>query len=328
MLASPEITTEQMANAYSIVRLSLENISDLAALHADVYDSAPAGEALVTHYVNKYNTEYTGVSFAGFIAYNHQLQPVAYYGVVPCFIQQGEKKILAAQSADTMTHPKHRFKGMFVELSLMTFNLCRQLGIQLLFGFPNENSYHGAVNKLGWQPVTGMSCFTIPVKTIPLTSIVRRLPFLSKWYHRYRSMVLRGVPATADSLSNTVVTEGFAGTCRDADYNAYKNGFGKSRVVMLAGANIRISLREALLIGDMNGVTDQNAEEVIARLKRLARRLGLRQIQFHCSEGISLHRLFRNKIAPISSYHVLIQDFGATISPSALRFVFADLDIF
>ena len=173
-----------------------------------------------------------------------------------------------------------------------------------------------------------MACFTLPVTTLPLTSLVRRFPFLSKLYDRYRSSVLRGITVTGDSLLNTVIDEGFAGTCRSAEYQGYKNGFSQSQVVMLGGARIRISTRQALLVGDMNGVDDENSDEVIARLKGLARRLGLRQIQFHCSEGIRLHRLFESKLPSVPSYHVLVQDFGSAIPPESLRFVFADLDIF
>ena len=33
---------------------------------------------------------------------------------------------------------------------------------ELIYGFPNQNSYHGAI-KLGWQMTEMMECFKIPV---------------------------------------------------------------------------------------------------------------------------------------------------------------------
>src|SRR5205085_10256014 len=111
----------------------------------------------------KYNTAYTSAEYVGYVAYNTQGIAVAYYGVVPCILQCGDEKILSAQSADTMTHPGFRYKGMFVELSNITFDLCKKSGIKIVFGFPNQNSYHGAVHKLGWKMTDTMECFMIPV---------------------------------------------------------------------------------------------------------------------------------------------------------------------
>jgi len=132
---------------YTVVRLNKDNLKDVAVLHEAVYGIAPAP----AYFPKKYNTAYTGTEYVGFIAYNPQNIPVAYYGVIPCFIQHGTEIMLAAQSADTMTDPQHRYKGMFVDLSNLTFKLCRELSIHLIFGYPNQNSYHGAIHKLGWK---------------------------------------------------------------------------------------------------------------------------------------------------------------------------------
>src|SRR5687767_8548424 len=105
---------------YSIVRLNKANLKDVARLHSAVYTPV-----VDDHYFKKYDTIYTGIENIGFIAYKADI-PIAYYGVIPCFIEFGDQKILAAQSVDTMTHPKFRMKGMFMELSNKTFELCRE----------------------------------------------------------------------------------------------------------------------------------------------------------------------------------------------------------
>ena len=139
-------------------------------LHEAVYER----KAPKNYFNIKYNSAYTGVEYLGYVAYNSDGLAVAYYGVVPCFLQCGHDKILAAQSADTMTHPKFRFKGMFVELSNITFDLCRSSGIRVIFGFPNQNSYHGAVHKLGWKMTDTMECFLIPINTGLVSKLVRK----------------------------------------------------------------------------------------------------------------------------------------------------------
>ncbi len=136
-----------VTNDYLVKRIDASLLTKLADLHALVYGRRPGPQ----HFQKKYDTAYTGVGYVGFMAFHPDGEPLAYYGVLPCFMQYKGALVLAAQSADTMTNPKYRYKGLFVELSLVTFELCKTLGITFVFGFPNQNSYHGAVNKLGWQ---------------------------------------------------------------------------------------------------------------------------------------------------------------------------------
>lgn len=323
MPALPEIISEPEIKPYTVIRLSKDTIQDLASLHSAVY-AAVAED----HYSKKYDTAYTGVSYTGFIAYDLLHQPIAYYGVLPCFIQHENEVMLAAQSADTMTHPAYRYKGMFVELSKLTFALCRELGILLLFGFPNENSYIGAVNKLGWQLVNTMSCFTIRIKAFPLAWFASKKHFLKKLYHRYAGIVLKNKLIADRILLNSVLNDGFAGIYRNEEYQQYKQGFSNSKLIQIDNVKIRISLRQVLLIGDIEGMDEKNFETVISQLKNLSLKLGLKEIQFHCSPDISLHRLFENAFAATPSYPVLFQDFGSPIPLHKIKFTFGDIDIF
>src|ERR1044072_3132440 len=126
------MNTNMVSKDYCIVRLDESKLPDLAFLHKAVYGN----EKSLDYWKKKYDTKYTGVEYIGFVAYNNENIPVAYYGVLPCFIQEKDNIILAAQSGDTMTHPQYRYKGMFVELSNITFDLCKQQEIRLVFGFP------------------------------------------------------------------------------------------------------------------------------------------------------------------------------------------------
>ncbi len=323
MPASRVITGNTVTGSYTVARLNKDRLKDLAILHAAVY-----GTVTADHYVKKYDTAYTGIEYTGFIAYNAGNEPIGYYGVIPCFIGHGTKIILAAQSADTMTHPAYRLKGMFVELSEMVFGLCRQSGILLLFGFPNEHSYHGAVNKLNWKPVNQMSYFNIQVNALPLASIAFKKPFLKKCYARYLAFITRKYLSTGTDITNSVVNDGFAGISRTTAYLAYKNSFSQSKLIEIHQVKFRVSFRQSLLIGDMEGVDETNFDTMIACLKKLCHRLGIRGIQFHCSPDIRLHQLFAKTYTPMPSYHVLFQDFGSAIPPGKLRCTFSDIDIF
>jgi hypothetical protein len=310
---------------YRVVRLNKDNLSDLAKLHSAVY-----GNTVVLppqYFQEKYDTAYTGTEYVGYIAYNDNLVPVAYYGVIPCFIQHKGFAVLAAQSADTMTNPAYRYKGMFVELSKMTFELCRQLGIQLVFGFPNQNSYHGAVNKLGWKMTEAMDCFLIPVKGLPLESFSHKFSFLKRLYSRYRQRVLKKYATTDKGLRNSVETDGYAGVWRNDEYFRYKRWCG-AQVIGIDGSKVWISNKQGLIVGDIEASETETFSVFMDKLERLGRQLGTRQIQFHCSPGTRLHTLFAARYISVPSYPVLFQDFGSVIPPEKIKFTFADVDVF
>src|SRR6185295_4439504 len=96
--------------------------------------------------------------------------PAAFYGVFPVLVLISGKEVLAAQSGDTMTHRDHQKKGLFIKLAQRTFETCREKGIELVFGLPNSNSYHGFTKKLNWQHKDDIGRFDLKlsIKTFPL----------------------------------------------------------------------------------------------------------------------------------------------------------------
>jgi hypothetical protein len=322
MQTYPAIMNDSLSKEYTIVRLSKNNLIDLALLHAEVYHSSLS----VQYFLSKYDTAYTGVEYTGFIAYNKENVPIAYYGVIPCLLKYGNEIILAAQSADTMTHPKFRYKGMFVELSNITFDLCKQMGIQLIFGFPNQNSYHGAINKLGWRETETMDCFTIPVKALPIQSISQKFK-LGRIYTQYCEAITKKYGVKANGVSNSVINDGFAGVYRNENYLSHKKYSG-TKVLGFKNSQVWISRTGGLIIGDMQNINEANFNEVINHLKTLSSKLGLKYVQFHCSPGTGLHTLFSGCSVISKSFPVLFQNFNCPIPLDKIKFVFADIDIF
>lgn len=318
-----ETMTETGKMDYTITRLNKNNLKDLAWLHAEVYNIQPRE----FYFQNKYHTAYTGVENVGFIAYNHEKIPVAFYGVIPCFLQHGNKLMLSAQSADTMTHPKYRYKGMFVELSKLTFDLCSELGIKLIFGFPNQNSYHGAVHKLGWQLIHNMDCFTIKVNTLPLEKLSHSQGILRKIYKTYTSAVLKKYEIRSKGIESSALADGFAGIHRSSEYLSHKT-YNETKLIGFDDVKIWISNHHGLMIGDMEEIDENNFSAVMAKFKNLAFWMGIKNIQFHCSPGTRIHGLFASQLKATPSFPALYQDLGSTIPPSEIRFTLADIDIF
>ncbi len=286
-----------------IRRLDARRVKDLERLHTAVYGNAP-GKGM---YPKKYDTDFTGQAYLGFIAYAPDGTPAAYYGVIPCFIIYQGITLLAAQSADTMTHPLHRKKGLFVLLARRTYDLCREVGVQLLFGFPNQNSYHTFVSTLGWKATDQMQLFTIPVKdAFPF-------PFFQRLLHSHTG------------LPDTLQDEGFACVLRDNAYLSYKT-YRPSFITKAGAASVWFKPGPSLLVGDITAAS--HWDPTITALTKLARRLGSRSISFQACPGTRLHTQLMQRYTPLPSFPVITMDLGADIPMQRLKFSFADIDIF
>jgi len=316
------IPNQDIAREYSIVRLDKDNLTDLDQLYKAVY-----GVAIRTgFYKEKYATAYTGLTFVGYIAYSPEHEPVAYYGVIPCFIEHAGRRILAAQSADTMTHPGYRYKGMFTQLSRLTFSLCQSAGIRLVFGFPNQQSYPGAI-RMGWKETAAMDRFEVRISALPLASLAARWPFMKPWYRRYQHIVTARYALSLAGVPGSMITGDDAGVQRSAPYLECRK-YNDTQVLGIGPVKVWVKITPVLFIGDMEGVDENNFDSVIRTLAKLCRRLGIRRISFHTSPDTILHRLWSARYAAVPSFPVLFQDFGAEVPLEKIKFTFADIDIF
>ena len=307
---------------YRIARLDENKLRDLEILHEAIYGRKPAKNFLL----KKYNTAYTGTQYVGHIAYSGENIPIAYFGVIPCFIQYNDQIVLSAQAADAMTLSQYRYKGFFVELAKKTFDLCRTAGILLVFGFPNQNSYHGLVYNLGWKNTEYMERFNIPINAFSLESLSQHFTWSKRLYKKYTQWILRKYFSPDPGLSNSVIVEGFGGVYRDDRYLQYKT-YSDTEVIKIGDAKAWIKIKNGLLIGDLEGAED-NFDEVIDVIKQIAKRLGVSNVSFQVSPGLQLHTLFTKKYKSIPSFPVIFLDLGLGMPLNKLKFNFADIDIF
>lgn len=306
---------------YRIERLTQERLADMTSLHKAVYGKALSAD----FFIRKYNTAFTGVMYTGYLAYAGDV-PVAFYGVVPCFIDCDGHPVLAAQSADTMTHPDHRGKGLFIKLAELTYALCYYEKILILFGFPNQNSLPGFVNKLDWQVSAQMECFIIPVKALPLERLANKLPVLKGLYRFYIKNVIRKYTSPQKGIKSSLISEGFYSLQRDSSYLGYKT-YTESFSIKTGGALVWFRIADGMVIGDID-LTTNNLRDIIPRLKKIARQLGLQKIQFQADKRSALNTFLKRYAEPIPSFPVIVKDLGARLPLDKMAFAFADIDIF
>ena len=147
-----------MSENYTFQRINIHNIADLIP----IYKSAFKQDILIDFLLKKNVTECFGTSFIGYIAYDLNFTPAAFYGVYPCKACYKHSEILVAQSGDTMTDPEHQRKGLFMILAQKTYELAKKEGIKLVYGFPGEYSYPGFM-KLDWKHFDDFVTYEIEV---------------------------------------------------------------------------------------------------------------------------------------------------------------------
>lgn len=96
----------------------------------------------------------------------------AIYTYLPVFLKCMDRVIVAMQSFDTLTDHRHRSKGLFIKLASKLEKEESLKNNELVYGFPNENSVHGFVNKLGF---TYFGEVPFLIKPIKVSFIIRKL---------------------------------------------------------------------------------------------------------------------------------------------------------
>lgn len=323
MTEEPAVMSNSLEKmGYTVERLGKDNLGDIQKLYAEIH-SRPYP---LSHFEKKYDTAYTGAKYIGYITYNKRHLPIAYYGVLPCFIKYDGKLILAAQSADVMTHPKYRYKGLFIHLANMTIELCRQSGIRLLFAMPNQVALHGFLIKLQWQLTETMNHFVIPVKFIPFERFIPKTAAINKLYESYKRSVLRRYLIPQYGINNTLLAEGYAGINRDDSYLSYKT-YNTTYVLKINQSLVWLKITNKITIGDISIYEDQ-FDIVIKTLHKIALKLGLRSIEYHCSHRTKMCALFAERYNPKLSLHVLFKDIDAGIPLDKIVFTYADAEVF
>jgi hypothetical protein len=284
-----------MNEEYRFERINENNIEDLGYLFGGIGNNQHS----VEYFRNKFDTSFAGVKFVGYFAY-HQVtnEPAAFYGVFPCVVQYRGVQISAAQSGDTVTHINHQKKGLFIILAQMTYELARELGIKIIFGFPNKNSQHGFYNKLNWVRNADIILFKTNISVIPIYRLARKAGLISTVYYSYMNLVSKFFRPADLNPQNSLANNDAAFLYRDAGYYHYKR-YGNSRMVKLNGIIIWFKVDNSLLIGDIWYGQKNTAAEVLSTLRRLAFILGVSEILINCSEQSSLAQFFSTEIKPV-----------------------------
>jgi hypothetical protein len=310
---------------YRFEKAGEQSIAHLQYIYSDAYGKEELAERLQ----RKLDTSVFGQSYVGFIAYSSENEPAAFYGVFPCMAVYNNEKYLVAQSGHTMTHSKHTGKGLFTTLARMTYDYCRENGIHLVFGFPNQNSYPGFTKKLDWIHFDDMHAYLIRVKCIPWLRLKNFFKLSATMHQKWGNFILsqynRGIAFHSSCIGDDIIAVDHSN-----DFFSYKT-YAKNYLIQIAGVNVWLKFSEQfLLIGDIGKCSDEEFTKVIRNLKALSFFLGLPHIRMHCSSGVWLEKQFINTNAKKmeASYPVGGINLTKIIPLEKMKFTTADNDTF
>jgi hypothetical protein len=305
---------------YRAVRLNSENLKDFLIIYNEVHQNSFD----LNYFQKKFDTNYTGLNFVGYLAYHIESnEPAAFYGVFPVLIGHKGQSLLAAQSGDTITSPKHQRKGLFIFLAHLTIELAKKAGVKFIFGFPNENSSPGFYNKLKWEMDHHLLRYYYKTNAFPFSKIFTKLGQV-KLYEAFIAARSKRYSKNLKLTDNT--DENSYLIARNAKYIKYKS-FSVSYFITIEGINFWFKTHNGLHIGDYYAPQDTNYEMLKSAINKLSRITGQNQVVFYISEHSPSVELW-NKIAePIKDISCCFTSLdGNQYKP--LVFTFADRDTF
>lgn len=309
---------------YQIKRLSDKNFNDIVELFNLVFKKEISREKLYS----KYSTSDFIEGLIGFIAY-YNGKPVSFYGTVPQFVELNGEPILVAQSSDAMTHPDHLRKGLFVHLAQANFNYCKEIGVNLIYGFPNANSKPGFVKKLNWEFTSDLETKLIDVKCLPILFFSRVFKGLAEKYNKKfeKFLSLKRVPLRY--FKSNLLDDGQFGVMKNSIHLNYKSNWGKSFFVKINGKVVWLKPATMfLLVGDVEECTDDEFDEIISVLKSWCFKYGVPHIRFNISQESKLYKLLKGVRSGNITYAVGGINFTKLVDFKDLKFTLADNDTF
>lgn len=314
-------TTE--TTEYVFKKLTEENFSDFMYLFKEVFNSDAPVEELKKKHLHCHGV----IKYVGFIAYHKTTNDVAaFYGVYPAEVNYKGKKEIVAQSGDTMTHPNHQKKGLFVLLAKRTFEFCQENNIKLIFGFPNKNSYPGFIKHLGFTEKEKLYNFKLLENRLELT----RWAFLEKIHYRYSRFIFNNLISKGNSFENSnQYADGLAFMTHDNEYFEQKKTPNRYFIKVL-DTNVWISVKgNQIYIGDIDTNDIIRLKKIVNKLKIITFFAGYRFLFFGGSSNSSLVQMLTQLGYPSGrNYIPIFKNLSSDIPIDNFSFLDSDIDVF
>lgn len=306
---------------YEFVPLTEDNIMLLQGLYQEVFGISYSLEQIKA----KYRPAYTGIEAQGHFAF-YQDKAVAFHGAIPVLMNYKGHIELSAQYGDAMTLKDHTGQGLFTRLGELSDERLKLHGVKFVWGFPNQNSEYGYVNKLNWKGKERMRCYIFKLKPLSSELVFRKTKVFEKNKQAQIKKKLKPL-IIKKSGSLSIDFEHGGGVDRSDAHYAYKS-FSPNYFIQLNETKVWIKTLGGLLVGDMEAKSGNQVNQTILELKKLANELGLNKVVIQASPGSKLNQILAKKYNSIDSWLIGYKNFNSEIPFEELDFTYGDLDTF
>lgn len=117
---------------------------------------------------------------------------VGHYAVFPVEMICNNEKILSGLSMTTMTHPDYAGQGIFTKLAKELYNKeAQKNGMDLVWGFPNNNSHRGFVKNLEWKNILLIPSFSLQTSKIVGAKLSEKINKITEFKIQHESAYLK-----------------------------------------------------------------------------------------------------------------------------------------
>ncbi len=314
----------ELPPGYRAARISKDKFKDFITIHREAFRSNIDPDFPE----RKFSTlKFSGVENIGYIIYHSDDEPVAFYGVYPMYAYLAEKKVLIAQSGDTMTIPAHTGLGLFISAAQLTHELSKQLNIKGVFGFPSPSSYRTFKKKLEWKFNEKIIKYSFRIPAIPIAYIAEKIKFLKIPYMFWVRLIL-SFYRKSDFFEGSVISNGQDGILRDRHFWSYKMCCKENFAVKIMGTEVVLKMNGTLSIGDVN---INNKTELLPILRRL-KLLSFLTFNVHLVFCLSPGTLLDEKLGKVKEGTQILPvgflNLNEEYDLSTLKFTYFDFDTF
>jgi GNAT superfamily N-acetyltransferase len=237
-----------MSEDYDIVQVGTErnDLRPCGQLLADVFGRH---SLFTTDYIKWQYADNPDGSIVGYNALSGR-QLAAHYVTQPLQAMIGGSLKRGLLSLNTVTHPAHQGKGLFVNLAERTYKLAADMGYSFVIGVANQNSVHGFIKRLGFTQV-GQLHALLGIGVLPFSSDMNKFAYSRHWTQEALSWRLQNPSAKYGvsigkqiKVSSPTAYPGIKATVGVFDSAAYKlerKGSSPALMNLWIGANRDIS---------------------------------------------------------------------------------------
>lgn len=307
--------------SYTFRKVTNNNIGDVARAFNKTRGTQKPASYFQAKFKSPIDAEYIGC-----LVYDENNEPVTHAGIIPRMMNYEGERFVVGMCIDTVTVVEHQRRGLFKAATEYVIEEAAKAGLQLLFRFPNPNTYKGLMKHLNFDHTTDFYLFNI--KTACIFPMVKVLNKFSLWKlrHLYFRFICN-LPwyRTKRDMKNSVDAEGYAGVVHDKGFFEHKE-FSENYLIRIGSDRIWFRAGDGILIGDMEV---ENYDVFMEGLRRFCLLAGIHQVKFIVVEGTNAYIRLQKYTTPQKNLPVCIKDIsGKSYDLKKIKFSFADHDDF